>query len=631
VEERLQRSEARLRALFAAMSDVILVVDREGCYREVAPTGTELPGRPVDEVVGKKLHELLPPETAALTLAWVRRALQTRTRLVADFPLPVGGARRIFSTTFSSISGDEVLIVGRDVSEQRRREAELRQLSRVVEQTSESVMICERSGAISYVNPAFQQETGWSQAEAAGKKPSILNSAHHDAAFFAQLWRTVVAGEVWQGTILNKRRNGQLHWVERTITPLRDEAGQVTHFVATGRDVTEQQRAEQERAQRTRRVEMLDEVSQALVGVTHDYGSALRVVVRRAAELLGDLCVLARITPGTGQLQALAAHDRDPDHADLLARLLLMAPLPATAPGLERMLHTGHPLLLNDAPPAVVGSFFAPEHQGDLDQLGLRSLMLAPMRGGGRIGGVMLLGRRTGGQPFLTEDVVFAQELADRAEVAVEGAWLYEENARQAEELRRANAELEQRVAERTAELARANEQLTRLAVEDGLTGLANRRRLNEVLDREVRRARRDSLSIALLLCDVDHFKRYNDRLGHLAGDTCLQAVAGLLKALFKRAAELPARYGGEEFAVVLPGCGVEEARAQGDRLREAVAGLRLAHPDSPVAGWVTVSVGAVSTKPASGVDGEWFLRKADEALYRSKQAGRDRVSLAEE
>ncbi|WP_333877395.1 EAL domain-containing protein [Methylobacter sp.] len=132
-----------------------------------------------------------------------------------------------------------------------RRQAEqmLRKLSRVVEQAADSVIIADLSGRIEYVNPAFERLTGYGRAEAVGGKPSLLKSGRHDQAFYQAIWKTVTNGEIFSGTLINRKKDGELFYEEKVITPLKDEQGRVSHFVSTGRDVTERVKAEQSRAQ----------------------------------------------------------------------------------------------------------------------------------------------------------------------------------------------------------------------------------------------------------------------------------------------------------------------------------------------------------------------------------------------
>ena len=187
--------------------------------------------------------------------------------------------------------------------------------------------------------------------------------------------------------------------------------------------------------------------------------------------------------------------------------------------------------------------------------------------------------------------------------------------------------ELKRRLAEHTTELERLNELLREQAFEDSLTELANRRHFTATLDHEIRRARRRNGEISLLIADVDFFKGYNDTLGHQQGDECLQRVAGILKTTFRRPGELPARYGGEEFAVILPDCGPDLGETQAERLRSAMEEAGILHPSSAVAPCITLSVGIASGRVDAGITSEVLIQAADNALYRSKAEGRNRVT----
>lgn len=187
--------------------------------------------------------------------------------------------------------------------------------------------------------------------------------------------------------------------------------------------------------------------------------------------------------------------------------------------------------------------------------------------------------------------------------------------------------ELKLRLAEHAAELERLNELLRELAFEDSLTGLANRRQFTATLDHEIRRARRQRSEISLLMVDVDFFKRYNDTLGHQRGDECLQQVAQVLKASFRRPGELAARYGGEEFAVILPYCGPDLAMPLAERLRGAMEAAGLVHPSSDVAPCITLSIGIASSGGLqTSLTPEALIQAADSALYLAKAQGRNRV-----
>ena len=190
--------------------------------------------------------------------------------------------------------------------------------------------------------------------------------------------------------------------------------------------------------------------------------------------------------------------------------------------------------------------------------------------------------------------------------------------------LRRLEA-MRRKLSDVSAELARANDRLAILSVEDGLTGLANRREFDQRLESELGRARRGHYPVSLLLGDVDFFKSFNDAYGHQAGDACLQRVAAALKRCCRRPADLACRYGGEEFAIILPETGAGGALLVATSVVAAVAQLGITHRASGVAPHVTLSVGCCTILPDAASTPEGIVKGADVALYEAKAAGRDR------
>ena len=175
-------------------------------------------------------------------------------------------------------------------------------------------------------------------------------------------------------------------------------------------------------------------------------------------------------------------------------------------------------------------------------------------------------------------------------------------------------------------QLVRQRRLLEHLAHVDGLTELANRRRFDDVYDLEWQRARRSGQPLSLALLDLDSFKQFNDVYGHPAGDRALRAVARLVSTHMRGPADLAARYGGEELVLLMPETDAVQARQIAEALREAVAGLNIAHTGSAAASCVTVSIGGATFDPDRPEGAAALFEAADVQLYRAKQGGRNRV-----
>ena len=166
---------------------------------------------------------------------------------------------------------------------------------------------------------------------------------------------------------------------------------------------------------------------------------------------------------------------------------------------------------------------------------------------------------------------------------------------------------------------------LEQIAALDGLTGIPNRRRFDEALAQEWSRCQRSGLPLSLIVADVDQFKQYNDTLGHAAGDRVLQEVATALRQAARRPGDLAARYGGEEFVLLLPETDAPQAQQLADELLQRMAARKLPHPAASAAPCVTLSLGGITTIPASNEVAPDFFERADAALYQAKAQGRNR------
>lgn len=175
--------------------------------------------------------------------------------------------------------------------------------------------------------------------------------------------------------------------------------------------------------------------------------------------------------------------------------------------------------------------------------------------------------------------------------------------------------------------LQTANQKLQQLAILDGLTGIANRRYFDLVLNKEWNRLAREQQPLSLILCDIDYFKAYNDAYGHQQGDRCLRKIAQILRKATRRPADLAARYGGEEFAVILPNTNSQGALFIAQKIMTQVAKAQISHKKSAVSNFVSLSIGVTTKTPCSKQSVLTIIDVADRLLYEAKTTGRDRLA----
>ena len=471
-----------------------------------------------------------------------------------------------------------------EIAERKRTEQELRTLSRAVEQSANAVMVTNRQGIIEFVNPAFSSSTGYAPEEALGKSPNILKSGKHSAEIYQNLWDTIRHGNIWKGELQNQKKSGQFYWDSVTISPVKDGAGDITHYVTVQEDITVRKQAEIDRAKQTRELGILNNLG-TLLQICDSERDTYDVFTRICKQLFStDSGVLALIDDTQNSIQPVAswgplslplpqieATGDDPDVRRIMSFDDMAGPRNCACP------------YLHQAPDALLGCFCLP----------------------------LVTDRETVGRVS-----VFISQFASEPTP--------EKMRRLQEQKRQTMHQVVEHYALALANL-RLRERLRQESIIDPLTSLYNRRYMEESLTREIDRTQRQKTSTAVLMLDVDHFKSFNDTYGHEAADLVLQALGALLQRNI-RGGDVACRYGGEEFLLILPDTQLHVAAQRAEELLKQVRMLRLSHQDASFQ--ITTYIGvAVLPEHASRV--ETLIRAADDALYTAKRNGRDQAVIA--
>ena len=253
VENELRASEERLRLVAENIADGLVTMGENCLIESFNPAAERIFGYRTDEMLGKNVNLLMPEPYCNQHNDYIRNYLASGRSTIFGSARELPGRRKdgtvfpleLIVTEFHH--GDRRLFAGivRDISARKVAEEQMRKLSQASEQTADGIMITDREGVIEYVNPAFERITGYVRAEAVGRKPDLLKSGRHDEEFYRRLWGTILAGETFRKVFINRRKDGGLYYEEQTITPLTDDAGRITHFISTGRDITERIAAEE--------------------------------------------------------------------------------------------------------------------------------------------------------------------------------------------------------------------------------------------------------------------------------------------------------------------------------------------------------------------------------------------------
>ncbi len=483
----------------------------------------------------------------------------------------------------------------------RRRANTARQLyirAKALEVAANGIVICNSQGRIEWANPAFAKMSGYMFGETLGQNLWQFGMSEQDDSHQQAVWATVHSGRVWQGEIARRRKDGSQYFEEQTITPISDQQGAFFYCVAIKQDITERKKAEEAlhkaNAQLTRGLVDMEQRAQE-ISLLNEMGSLLQscTSVEEAYAVVANFAQLLFIHEA-GALYLLNA-----------SRNLVEAVSAWGFPTEEAVKRTFEPddcWALRRGQAHLLDETHAGLPCNHLDNPSPANSLCIPLIAQGEVLGILHL-----------------QSAGQSSDSAVAGDGLSDSKQRLAQVLADS-------VALVLANL-KLRETLRHQSIRDPLTGLFNRRYMEETLDREMSRASRHQHPLGVIMLDVDHFKSFNDTFGHHGGDTLLAELGKFLRTHI-RGADIACRYGGEEFALILPEASLGIAYQRAEQIRQEVKNLRVQHRGQPL-GAISLSLG-VAMFPEHGATGEAILRMADAALYRAKREGRDRSVVAQ-
>jgi len=596
IADGLRASERMYQTLLDAIDDGIHANDVEGRYLVVNEEMALRHGMSKEALLGKTPFDLYEPGIAQKAMDQYRHVMRTGEVLDEEMVYPGARAqcrhvhRAPLRGAASEITG--VVTVSRDITARKQAEEALRRerdfSSAVVDTVGALLIVLDPDARIVRANRACERITGYSMAEIQGKPIWKVLCYPDGNGQGREAFLSTLSGHFpnsAENCLIT--RDGERRLIAWTNTAVLDCDGRVEYVIAVGADITEQRRAEEALQENnrllTRWIDELERRNQETILINNmgdllqscvSFEEAYSVVAHSAPKLFPSTSgALFAISPSRNLVDAVATWGDFPESGRIFA--------PDECWGLRRgRVHTVDDL----------GSGLICHH---LAQPLPASYLCVPMMAQGEILGSLHVRVNGASRPPETMTQL-AVTVAEHAALAL------------------ANLKLQQTLRDQ--------------AIHDLLTGLFNRRYMEEILERELLRAKRRGSSVGVIMVDIDHFKQFNDLYGHEAGDALLAAMGSYLRT-HVRGEDVACRYGGDEIILILPDSSLEDTRSRAEQLREGIKSLGVEYRRQPL-GTVTVSMG-VAAFPLHGSDKERLLNASDLALYRAKSEGRDRVMVA--
>jgi diguanylate cyclase (GGDEF)-like protein/PAS domain S-box-containing protein len=592
----LQRQRDRFRSLVETTVDWIWEVDEQGVYTYASPRVRDLLGYEPEEVIGRTPFDFMPPAEAQRARAEFDRIRAERRAFTAleTINLSKDSRQVVMETSGAPILNEHGQLLGyrgidRDITERKRVEERIKEsearFRRMADSAPTMIWLIDAAMRYTYCNTPWLEFSGHTLEEETGELwGGNVHPADYDSTFaaFVNAYET---RKPFQDEYRLRRHDGKYRWVIDRGTPCVEPDGTFTGYIGSCIDITARKQAEESlRAANEQLGDTLDQLTRhdremtlinqmdELLQNCQNQEEAYRVIGISLSELF------------SGQSGALARLRSSGQFLDTVARW-------GPAPNLESVfpsetcwaLRRGHPHIVADPVRALSCQHFDhPSEQG---------YICLPLAVQGELIGLLHLdfAGRNGENERIQRLLVTVGE---------------------AIKLSLSNIRL--------------RELLREQATHDPLTGLCNRRYLDETLPREVHRALRMEKPLCVAMLDIDHFKRFNDRFGHEAGDIVLRRIGQLLLESLRKS-DIACRYGGEELTIVLPDSSLEDARTRMEEISRRIKTLELQYGSQNLPR-ITLSCGVAALCPEHAANPFDLLNAADQALYRAKQAGRDRL-----
>ncbi|MBE9226787.1 PAS domain S-box protein [Phormidium sp. LEGE 05292] len=604
VEIALHEHQKELKTLIENVPDIIARFDRQLRHLYANTAVEKVTGMAPKVFLGKTNRELGMPRQ--LVNYWEKCmeyvfAKGKASEIEFEYNTPTGIRyyhARIVPEFSEQGAVETILAVTRDVTKQKLTEKALEQseqkFSLHIQNSPVAVIEYNLNFTIVEWNPAAEKIFGYTKNEIIGY-PGWRLIPENERALVGEIWHNLLNQTGgYRSTNKNITKDGKIIICEWYNTPLIAENGDYIGVTCLAEDITDRVQAELSLRQQIEREKLLLTITQR-IHESLNLEEILNTGVREVRELINsDRVLIYRIwADGTGCVVTEAVV---PDCETILGRTFPVEVFPLEY---HRLYSQGRFYAMSDRDSAKIPACLVEF----LYELSVRAKLVVPLMAGENLWGLLIAHHCRDVRDWQPSEISLLQQLATQLGIAIQQALLVEQ-------------------------MELANAELKRLACLDGLTQVANRRHFNEYLEREWRRMIREQNPIALILCDIDYFKLYNDTYGHLAGDSCLQQVADAIQRAVQRPADLVARYGGEEFAVILPNTNTEGALTVAEKIRTYVAALQISHQESQTSKYVTLSLGVAVTIPCLEFSYQELIRRADLGLYEAKSQGRDRIIL---